>query len=101
MNNANKGYFHGAVKTFQKDFGYFDGFLQMAMTRGQRIAAFRRYLAIAMGQDLNAKRMQALMGLGGGIWARWENDEMRPRQDKLEMVMDGWPYSAGYLSFWP
>jgi hypothetical protein len=86
VNNANKGYFHGAVKSFYKDSCDFLGILQMPLTRGGRITLFRRYLAIAMGQDLNPKRMQELMGFGGAIWGRWESDEMRPREDKLQAM---------------
>lgn len=58
----------------------------MAHSRGDRIATVRRYLAIAMNEDLNAKRMEELFEWGGGMWSRWENNEMRPREDKLDAI---------------
>lgn len=58
----------------------------MADAFTERLATVRRYLSIAMREDLNALRMQELLGWGGGTWGRWENGEMRPRRDKIEAI---------------
>lgn len=60
--------------------------LQMRSPFSERLVTLRRYLAIAMNDDLTPRGMEELVGVSNGMWGRYESGETRPRRDVIERL---------------
>ena len=58
-----------------------------ASTIADRITLVRRYLAIAMSEDLTRADMDRVFGWSPLTWRRYELAEMRPVREKVEQIV--------------
>lgn len=79
--------FHNRRKGFYaQSFGFGEN-LQMRTPFSERLITLRRYLSIAMGDDLNPRSMEGLVSVSNGMWGRYESGETRPRRDVIERLI--------------
>lgn len=79
--------FQSGRKGFPADSVGFREILQMRTPFSERLTTLRRYLSIAMGDDLSPRSMEGLVSVSNGMWGRYESGETRPRRDVIERLI--------------